>query len=201
MGRQDETGTGEIVRGRKAALRRATRMARDQQSGPQRHLAAAAAVARLRRLPELRRAHVVALYAAHGAELDVGVLVEDLRDRGATTALPRVQDHDLALVATTAATPLEVGYRGVAEPRGRRVDLASVEVIVVPGLAFDPVGGRLGQGGGHYDRLLASLPAGTVRIGVGYACQLVPRVPCEPHDAVVDIVVTDRAVHRTDARA
>jgi 5-formyltetrahydrofolate cyclo-ligase len=188
------------ARGRKDALRRATRAAREGLLPDERHRAAEAVVGRLRRLPELRRARVVALYAAHGSELDVAALTGVLRERGVTTVLPRVEGDELRLVVTTSSTRLVIGYRGISEPQGRAVDLAVVDAIVVPGLAFDPVGGRLGQGGGHYDRLLAASPEAAVRIGVGYACQLVPRVPSEAHDAPVDLVVTDRATFRTRAR-
>lgn len=189
------------ARARKAALRRSTRAARDGLLPEERRRAATAVVDRVRRLPELRRARVVALYVAYGSELDPGALTVFLRDRDVTTVLPRVEKDELRLVATTATTTLVVGHRGIDEPPGRAVDLAAVDAIVVPGLAFDPVGGRLGQGGGHYDRLLAALPTTTVRIGVAHACQLVPRVPREDHDAAVDLVVTDRATFRTRARS
>jgi 5-formyltetrahydrofolate cyclo-ligase len=76
------------------------------------------------------------------------------------------------------------------------VDPAVVDAAVLPGVAFDPRGGRLGAGGGHYDRLLARLPTETTRIGVGFACQLVPHVPTEPHDQRVEVVVTEASVHR-----
>jgi 5-formyltetrahydrofolate cyclo-ligase len=199
--RQPEPDDGRTAaRARKDALRRATRAARDGLLPEERRRAAEAVVQRVRRLPELRRAQVVALYAAHGSELDLSMLVPVLRERGVTTVLPRVEGDELRLVVTTADTPLAVGYRGIDEPQGRAVDLGAVDAIVLPALAFDPVGGRLGQGGGHYDRLLAASPEAAVRIGVGYACQLVPRVPREAHDAPVDLVVTDRATFRTRAR-
>lgn len=200
-GRGDPPGEDrDTVRARKAALRRATRAAREELRPDARTRAGADVVARLLRLPELRGARVVALYAAHGTELDVDAVATTLRERGATTCLPRVEGDQLHLVATTPTSTLEVGYRGVTEPRGHGLDPGAVDAVVVPGLAFDPIGGRLGQGGGHYDRLLAQLPGRALRVGVGFACQLVPRVPREPHDAAVDVVVTDRATYRTGAR-
>jgi 5-formyltetrahydrofolate cyclo-ligase len=187
-------------RARKSALRRATRAARDGLQPDQRARASAAVVDRLRRLPELRRARVVALYAAHGSEVDVGALIAPLRARGVTTVLPRVDGDELRFVTTTADSRLAIGYRGVSEPHGPTIELGTIDAIVLPGLAFDPVGGRLGQGGGHYDRLLSEVRPDALRIGVGHACQIVPRVPREAHDGPVDVVVTDRATYRTRAR-
>jgi 5-formyltetrahydrofolate cyclo-ligase len=194
--RSSEVSVDEV----KAALRRAARAARAELSRGERELASAAAVARLASLPELRPTHHVALYAASSDELDLAGLVEVLRRRRVETLFPRVRADDIELVRASDLRTLVLGYRGVAEPPGPAIDLEIVDAVLLPGVAFDPVGGRLGQGGGHYDRLLRRLPAHVLRIGVGFACQLVPRVPRAPHDEVVDLVVTDRAVYRTRAR-
>ncbi len=75
-------------------------------------------------------------------------------------------------------------------------DVASIDVVVLPGLAFTADGARLGQGGGWYDRLLAQVRPDCVTIGVCFAEQLVDHVPSEPHDVDVDVVVTDDGVIR-----
>ena len=152
--------------------------------------------ARLERLPELRRAGTVLLYAASGQEADPGGLLPTLLARGVRTLYPRVRGAHLELVDARDLRALQLGYRGIAEPVGRAVDPAVVDVALVPGVAFDLRGGRLGQGGGHYDRLLAALPSTAVRVGLCFACQVVTRVPREPHDAAVDLLVTDRVTHR-----
>jgi 5-formyltetrahydrofolate cyclo-ligase len=185
-----------LIRARKAALRRAARLARDELSATDRTVASAAAEERLWRLPELRSVRTVALYAAHRGEVDLTGLASRLGQRGVRTLLPRVRGDALELVAANLGSPLSPGYRGICEPRGPAIDPEVVDTIVVPGVAFDPTGGRLGQGGGHYDRLLAELPSDTTRIGVGFACQLVPSVPREPHDLALDVIVTDRATYR-----
>lgn len=190
-----------LVRARKASLRRAAATAREGLTGAERAAASAAAVERVWRLPELRAAGTVGLYVAQGPELDPTELVVRCRGRGVRTALPRVTRNELVLVVTAATEDLFPGYRGIAEPTGPPLDPDEVDVLVLPGVAFDPHGGRLGRGGGHYDRLLAQVPARTVRIGVGFACQLVPSVPREPHDAGLDLVVTDRAVYRAPSRS
>ena len=77
--------------------------------------------------------------------------------------------------------------------------VADIDLLVVPGLAFNRHGHRLGQGGGFYDRLLSSDEWGGVSCGVAYACQVVPTIPVQAHDRSVDLVVTDHAVARDGA--
>lgn len=186
--------------GRKAALRRATVTARRQLRDGERAAASAAAVTRLLSLPELDGARIVLLYAALAEELDVGGAVGPLRARGVRTCFPRVDGDRLVLVAASDLRTLQLGYRGIREPAGPPVHPSAIDAVVLPGVAFDPHGGRLGQGGGHYDRLLPQLDEEAVRIGACFACQVVPDVPRELHDQPVDVVVTDRAVYRTGAR-
>ena len=181
---------------RKAALRAAALAARRQLRTGERAAASAAVVERLMRLPELEGPGVVLLHAALAEEVDIGGLVGPLRERGARTLFPRVRGDELDLVAAADLRTLELGYRGILEPVGPAVAAADVEVVVLPGVAFDPHGGRLGQGGGHYDRLLPTLRPHAIRIGVCFACQVVPSVPREAHDEAVDLVVTERAVYR-----
>ncbi len=186
---------------RKAALRRTTLRARRRLTPAERARAAANIVERLRQLPVLREAGSVLLYAALRDEVELAGLVGEIRDRGARTLFPRVRGDELELVASGDVRGLEPGYRGVREPIGPKIDPAFVDVALVPGAAFDPTGGRLGQGGGHYDRLLPRLAEQCVRIGVCFACQLVPHVPREPHDAGVDLVVTEAARYRHGRRS
>lgn len=87
---------------------------------------------------------------------------------------------------------------GVRSPtHGAVVDPASIDVILVPGLGFDRNGRRLGRGGGHYDRFLGELPPTTPRLGICFARQVLDSIPEEPHDARVDVVVSDASVTYT----
>ena len=191
----------EPIAQRKAALRSTTLGARRRLSPGQRARAAADIVGRLRNLPALEEAGSVLFYAAMRDEVELAGLVGEIRERGGRTLFPRVRGEELELVVSGDVRGLEPGYRGVREPIGPKVDPAFVDVALVPGAAFDPTGGRLGQGGGHYDRLLPRLAESCVRIGVCFACQLVPHVPREPHDAGVDLVVTDTALYRRGRRS
>ncbi|MBW3621444.1 MAG: 5-formyltetrahydrofolate cyclo-ligase [Actinobacteria bacterium] len=185
----------------KTALRSTARSARRGMDDDERRSASRAAAARLLALPELRGAETVLLYAPLQEEADPATATLPLlRQRGIRTLLPRVRGDELELVAVTELTGLALGYRGIREPAGPPIDPEMVDLAVVPGVAFDVLGGRLGHGGGHYDRLLQLLSDECVRVGFCFSCQVVPFVPCEPHDEPVDLVVTERATYRTRAR-
>lgn len=192
--RRDDTTTV------KTALRESARTARRGLEPGERRVASQAAAARVLTLPELRRARTVLLYAALAEEADPSTLVATLAERGKRLLFPRVTGDGLRLVAVQDLATLTLGYRGISEPSGPEVDPAEVDLAVIPGVAYDLLGGRLGQGGGHYDRLLPQLPVGALRVGLCFSCQVVPFVPCDVHDEPVDVVVTERATYRTDAR-
>ena len=128
------------------------------------------------------------------SEPDTGRLVELLEASGHHVLLPRVEGQHLVAVAHRPGGVLHEGSFGIAEPDGPAVDPVTVDVVLVPGLAFTRDGRRLGQGGGFYDRFLPSLRADCVTVGVCFAEQMVDDVPSEAHDRVLDHVVTDRAV-------
>lgn len=155
----------------------------------------AAACDRLAGLPELAAAELVALYAALPDEADPGPARDALERAGSRIALPRVTDAG-TLVLVAADGDLTPGYRGVLEPAGEPLPVDAVDVIVVPGVAFDRDGGRLGRGGGHYDRLLASVGASTTSVGFAFSFQLIEHVPVLDHDQPVDVIVTDEEVVR-----
>ncbi|MCA1784111.1 MAG: 5-formyltetrahydrofolate cyclo-ligase [Intrasporangiaceae bacterium] len=180
---------------RKVALRRSARDARRSLSPATRTAATAAIGERLGELLELTSAGTVLVYAAGATEVDVEAAAGDLRVRGVTTLYPRVRGEDLDLVAVDDPSALVLGHRDILEPTGPSNDPTTVDAVLVPGVAFDLHGGRLGQGGGHYDRLLPRI-GDAVRIGIAFSCQIVPSVPRLDHDVAVDIVVTEQSVQR-----
>ena len=87
---------------------------------------------------------------------------------------------------------LAPGAFGTREPAGGAVvPVGDAEVVLTPGLAFDRMGARLGRGGGFYDRLLTDAALTARRVAVCFACQVVERVPVEPHDVEIDAIVTE----------
>ncbi len=129
-------------------------------------------------------------------EPDVSEVIGHCRDHGVEVALPRVVGESLMPVIVEPDTPLVVGAFGIPEATGEPIAAETIDVVLVPGLAFTPNGLRLGQGGGHFDRFLEHLPPEVVTIGVCFGEQIVDDLPIEPHDRPVDIVVTDRAAFR-----
>lgn len=172
----------------KQALRTQMREVRRQLDATVARLAGDAVAARLIELPELSRAHVVMLYGAAPDELNPQGCEQPLRDRGARVAYPRVEDDRLVVVEVTATSALTTGFGGIREPLGPPMDPASVDVVVVPGLAFDRTGRRLGHGKAYYDRLLPRMRA--IRIAVAFDEQLVDEVPAGDQDQTMDLVVT-----------
>lgn len=157
--------------------------------------AAARALRRLEALPEWKGARNVALYAALPGEIAVQGLRAALGD---CVVLPRVEGRVLVLHRVEPGEPLPAGFRGIAEPEPSApvVVPGEVDLFLVPGLLFDREGRRLGRGGGHYDRLLTTARPDAVRIGLCYADRLVERLPADPWDEPVDLIVTDEEVWR-----
>lgn len=143
-------------------------------------------------LPEYRQAATVMAYCGIGDEPDTDPLHARIRAEGKTLLLPRVEGE--VIVAVGGDAPLERSAMGIPEPLGRAVDAASIDLVVVPGLAFTLAGDRLGYGRGYYDRFLATLAPGTCTVGACFAELVVDALPVEPHDRRVHRVVTDTAL-------
>ncbi len=106
--------------------------------------------------------------------------------------LPRVNGVNLDILPYEE-TRLELGSFHIEEPTGDDViDVDDIELMVIPAVAFDRKGNRLGRGKGFYDRLLASSKA--TKIGVGYEFQLFDSIPAEPHDVAMDMIITQKTV-------
>lgn len=142
----------------------------------------------------------VAMYAAHRDEASLWPAFDWLLTAGVVVALPRVADTTMSFHRVTSADALVDGYRGIREPGPACELLAASEMglLLVPGLAFDHNGGRLGQGGGHYDRFLAGTLVGGPVVGVGFECQRHDGpLPSESHDYRVDALVTEVGTYMT----
>ena len=148
-------------------------------------------VARFLELPEVQRATTVMLFSDFGSEVPTGSLIRRLHERGVVVALPRIEHGHLVPVAFTPGDPTSTTSFGAQEPvDGTPLDPASIDVVAVPGVAFDRGGSRVGYGGGYYDRFLRNLPAFTVAVAFGL--QVVEEaLPAGRFDLPVQAIVTE----------
>ena len=187
----------------KAALRRAVLRRRDALTEGERALSGERIVAAILDLPAYRDAGVVLAYASFGTELRTDRLLRRVLADGKVLLLPRVERGGLRLYEVRdLASDLEPGTWGIREPKPDHcppVEPSRVGFALVPGVAFDREARRLGYGGGFYDRLLAGgLPEGTPLVSGAFGVQVVDEVPTDPHDAPVDVVVTEGGIYARD---
>jgi 5-formyltetrahydrofolate cyclo-ligase len=183
------------IASRKDTIRRLVLAKRSRLDAEERAARAAALTDRLLALPEMEAARAVLAFASIWSEVPTERLLGAIIDRGRTLLLPWVSDDGvLRASAVDSIEELEPGYRGIPEPRAREpVPPADADVIIVPGVAFDPTGARLGYGGGFYDAFLRAA-RGVFRIGICFELQVVDSIPVEEHDELVDVVVTEERV-------
>jgi 5-formyltetrahydrofolate cyclo-ligase len=150
--------------------------------------------------PALGRARRVALYAALPDEVPSRPLFDALRARFDSLAFPRVEpSRGLAFASIRDWSELAPGRYGVLEPpaEAEGFEPGEGDLVLVPGVAFDRAGNRLGQGGGHYDRIISLYRAhGAIAVGIAYAEQEMGLVPTGPHDAHLDWVITPKEAIR-----
>ncbi len=154
---------------------------------------------RLSGLGEYRNAGTVMLFASFRTEVDTIPIIRDALMQGKRVVLPKVDSakKELGLYNIRSVDELIPGFLGIPEPgvvEGRKVAPEELELIVMPGVAFDERGGRLGYGGGYYDRLGAGLRHRPPLVAVAYEEQVISEVPVADHDIRVDKIVTDRRV-------
>ena len=153
--------------------------------------------------PEVRRAATVAAYVSVGTEPGTGPLLEELAAAGKRVLLPvLLPDGDLDWAVYGGPASLAPARLGLLEPVGPRLGpdaVTTADVVLVPALAVDRRGVRLGRGGGSYDRALGRVPVGTFVAAVLYDDELLDEVPRADHDRTVGAVVTPGGVIRAGA--
>jgi 5-formyltetrahydrofolate cyclo-ligase len=143
--------------------------------------------------PQLRSAHTILFFAPLPDELDVWPLLEKFLAAGKICALPffnSATKNYSARRVQNLALDISIGKMGIREPVATcpEIPLEKFDLVLVPGVAFDWNGNRLGRGRGYYDRMLEKVSG--LKCGVGYDLQLLGKIPVEPHDARVNFIVT-----------
>ena len=181
-----------------AALKRAKRAARaevlarrDALSPAERASMGERIVERFLALPEVARAGAVMAFWSFGSEVPMDPLIASLVEGEVTVALPRIVDGQIEPRTWRPGEPVTETHFGAREPEGGRlVDPAEIDVVATPGVAFDRAGGRVGYGGGFYDRFLPRTTA--LRAAVAFGVQVVDRpLPGASFDLPVHLIVTE----------
>ena len=153
---------------------------------------------RLAALGEFRVAARLLIYVSTANEVGTHGLIRQLLAMGRQVCVPRFEPATESYVACQVHdfdADLAVGKFGILEPRPEALRPAAIDpidAVLVPGLAFDETGNRLGRGLGHFDRLLRQ--TGGVKIALAFDFQVLDEVPAEPHDARMDFIVTETRV-------
>ncbi len=146
-------------------------------------------------LEEVKRANSILLYYPHKNEVNTLPIIEELLRSKKNVLLPKVKDLNIFPIKVTDLSVLKKGYAGILEPDGKIYPVEKIEVVVVPAVAFDIHGHRLGYGKGYYDRLLKKIKG--LKVGLAYDFQIVDKLPVEPHDIPVDLIITPTRIINT----
>ena len=144
-------------------------------------------LSKLEQHPDFQKAHIVMIYSALPDEVQTQAFLEKWRHKK-KIILPTVVGDDIIPVELAENTGFAVGDFNILEPQHEPYT-GDYDLIVVPGVAFDRKGNRIGRGRGYYDRFLAQHPH-TRTIGLCFDFQLVPEVPSEPHDRPIDEILS-----------
>ncbi len=182
---------------RKATVRRLTLAARSRLTPSERAAGGEAVAERVAALPEADAARAVLGFASFGTELPTDPVMAWVLASGRRLLMPFVDGETLRAAEVRSVEELAPGFRGIREPIARvAVDASEADVVLVPGVAFDARGRRLGYGGGFYDAFLAGVGRRAPRVGLCFDLQIVDEVPAGDGDESVDVIVTQDRVIR-----
>ena len=186
---------------KRRVLRREILQARDQLTPQERGDLSRAIQQNLWQLAELRTSQIVFSYVAFRSEVETLPLINQCLGEGKQLAVPLTipGDNLKSYLINDPDLDLRPGYCRIPEPDPDRLILLApnlIDVVLLPGSVFDRQGGRLGYGGGYYDRFLANLAPQAIRIGLAFELQVVEQVPLLSHDQLLDFLVTEQGVVR-----
>jgi len=180
----------------KDELRAAYLQRRRDLSDEERQSAAKAAALLFANFTPFKR-HSYCAYLSHDNEMPTRHLIRQIFTWKASLAIPAwdAQTKSYQLCAFNAQTKLITGHYGIREPDIRHeIAPSSIRLLLIPGVAFDPDGNRIGHGKGYYDSILSRIAPAAIKVGLCYDWQIAPSIPAEPHDIPVDFLLTDRRI-------
>lgn len=184
----------------KQRLRKEVLARRDKLTTALRVIRSADILQKLFELEAVRSATWIHFYVSCGGEVETTGMIAHALSLGKRVAVPKMEPASKQLVLSELKDPvreLSPGPKGISEPKPeafRPVEIDTMDLFVVPGVAFDEKGNRLGQGAGYYDRLLAEVSDRIPIIALAFELQIVGRVPTNNHDVRVDWIMTEKRV-------
>lgn len=182
------------MKDKKALREQFAKLLKDQGSA-QRQIKCQKIAELLFKLPAFMKARSVLFYASTLSEVDTFAMMQQAKQLEKIIALPSIQKNQKTMrpILTDSLTNLKTGPYGIQEPDDtilKAIDIASLDAVIVPGLAFDKKNNRLGRGAGYYDRFLSGLSENTVTIGLAFDFQVVDSLPVEQHDVALDCILS-----------
>jgi 5-formyltetrahydrofolate cyclo-ligase len=165
--------------------------------------------ARFAALPEYVKARSVMYYIDVRSEVRTRHALPAALAQGKKIVVPWCNDQgELELFHLESMEELAIGMYKILEPKealralpAKQVAATELDLIMVPGVAFDRSGARMGHGKGYYDKLLQHARPDTPLIALAFECQLFPEIPTAPHDIFMDLIITERAIYHGKGRA
>ncbi len=146
---------------------------------------------KIEQMPLFSEARCIALFAAMSDEVPTRYALERWRELGKELIVPRVEG-DIMRFYDYSPECMQIGAFGIEEPMGNVERSAKdIDLMIVPARAFTRRGERLGRGGGFYDKYMSLAGFRASKIGIAFECQIFDSLPCDPHDILVDEVVTE----------
>jgi 5-formyltetrahydrofolate cyclo-ligase len=183
-------------------LRKNILIKRDQLSTTQQKDLSLLITDRVLSMPQFQSAATVFIYVDFRSEVVTRPFIDHMLKSGKKVVVPVTLTREKGLLAVTITDPdkeLSPGYCSIPEPivKIRKKQMLSpdlIDIIFLPGSVFDEQGGRMGYGGGYYDRFVSEKAPQAVRIGLAYEIQMVESAPLQPHDELLDFIVTEKRI-------
>jgi len=189
-----------MIHKKKKELRKKVQELRDSIDPEQRRLLSALVAENLWSVPEFSAAETILFFISFRSEVDTIPMILRALDENRTVCVPCTDSGNKVMEASRIFNldgDLQLGNYDILEPKGdcmRPVPASDIDVILMPGVAFDLTGGRLGYGGGYYDRFLEKCSPDCTLIAAAFEIQLIDHVPCADHDARIHKIVTEKRI-------
>ncbi|NVL90365.1 MAG: 5-formyltetrahydrofolate cyclo-ligase [Desulfobacterales bacterium] len=190
----------ENVKAKKSEIRQGALAKRNALKEKGHSKKSAAIMKRLFNFANFQESRIIMFYMSHNSEVETESMVRKALELEKVVALPLINIKEKQIVPfkiDNLDQDVRPGYRGIREPNPqlcKPIPAQYINLAIIPGVAFDERGGRIGYGTGFYDRFIPRLDITTRKIALTFECQIVPQIPMEPHDRHIDILITEKRI-------